>query len=121
MEIIIFNKEYNYADSIAHFIDFYHSLRMKYLASDLLVEGLSPKQINDAVIKAINVGKSSGINISQHFKPVFSGIDQEIISDCKLSQLGYGLVLMNADTELQTVGNFQVSVLKKYLTNSITF
>ena len=119
MEIIIFEKEYSAADSIAHFMDFYHSLRMKYLASDLLEKGLSPKQINHAVIKAISIGKSSGIIIDQHFRPVFSGIDQEIISDCKLSQLGYGLVLMNADTELPTVGDFQVSVLRKYFTNPL--
>ncbi len=121
MEITIFTQEYKTADSIAHFMDFYYSLRLKYLASDLLEEGLSPKQINNAVVKAISVGRSSGMDIGQHFRPVFSGIDQEIISDCKLSQLGYGLVLMNADTELHTVGDFQVSVLQNYLTSSSTF
>ncbi len=121
MEITIFTKEYKSSNSIAHFMDFYNSLRMKYLASDLLEEGLSPKQINDAVVKAISVGKSSGMDIGQHFRPVFSGIDQEIISDCKLSQLGYGLVLMNADTELPTVGGFQVSVLQKYFTSRVVF
>ena len=121
MEITIFTKEYRTADSIAHFMDFYYRMRMKYLASDLLGEGLSPRQINDAVVKAISVGRSSGMDIYQHFRPVFSGIDREIISDCKLSQLGYGLVLMNADTELQTVGDFQVSVLQEYFINSTAF
>lgn len=115
MEITIFSNEYRAADSIAHFMDFYYSLRLKCLASDLLAQGLSPRQISDAVVKAINVGKASGLDLHQHFKPVFSGIDKEIISDCKLSHLAYGLVLLNADVELSVVGDFQVSVLERYL------
>ena len=50
--------------------------------------------------------------------PVFSGIDKGIIQDCKLSLLGYGLVLMNADINLSVVGEFQVDVLKRYLDNN---
>lgn len=121
MEIIVFNRKNNTANSIADFMDFYYSMRMKYLASDLLKEGLSPRQISIAVLKAINSGKSSGMNIAQHFKPVFSGIGGEIVSDCKLSKLAYGLVLMNADTELPKVGGFQVSILQKYFTNSVAY
>ena len=115
MEISIFHKDFSTADSIVHFIDFYYSLRMKYLASDLLAQGLTPEQISDAVVRAINIGKSSGLDIGQHFRPVFSGIEKEIISDCKLSHLAYGLVLMNADVGLPVVGDFQVSILQKYL------
>jgi hypothetical protein len=96
-------------------MDFYYSLQLKYLASDLLYQGLTPKQINDAVVRAMGIGKASGMDLYQHFRPVFSGIGNEIIRDCKLSHLAYGLVLMNADTELSIVGNFQVSVLEKYL------
>ena len=47
--------------------------------------------------------------------PVFSGLGQGIIQDCKLSHLGYGLVLMNADTSLHVVSEFQIDVLKGYL------
>ncbi|MGB3151297.1 MAG: hypothetical protein WBB27_11605 [Maribacter sp.] len=117
MEIMLFTREYKAMDSIAHFMNFYYSLRLRYLASDLLSQGLTPKQISDAVMKAMEVGKSSRMDLRQHFKPVFSGIDKEIISDCKLSHLAYGLVLMNADTELSVVGDFQVDVLQKYLRN----
>jgi hypothetical protein len=114
MEISIFRKEYGTSESITHFMDFYYSLQMKYLASDLLYEGLSPQQISDAVLRAIKVGKSSGLDIHQHFKPLFSSIDREIIGDCKLSQLGYGLVLMNAEAKTSAVGNWQLKVLEKY-------
>ncbi|SDE43868.1 hypothetical protein SAMN05421636_10568 [Pricia antarctica] len=115
MKITLFTKEYRHADSIAHFMDFYYSLQLRHLASDLLNQGLTPKQISDAVVKAMGIGKASGMDLRQHFRPVFSGIEKEIISDCKLSHLAYGLVLMNADTELSIVGNFQVSVLAQYL------
>ncbi|WP_273565722.1 hypothetical protein [Maribacter halichondriae] len=113
MEITLFTRECKPVDSIAHFMDFYYSLQLRYLASDLLNQGLTPKQINDAVIKAMGIGKSSGMDLRQHFRPVFSGIDKEIISDCKLSHFAYGLVLMNAVTELSFVGNFQVDVLQQ--------
>ncbi|WP_291871006.1 hypothetical protein [Maribacter sp.] len=117
MEITIFTNYYRPVDSIANFMDFYYSLRMKYLASDLLDQGLTPRQISDAVVRAINVGKSSGMDIAKNFRPIFSGFHKEIISDCKLSHLAYGLVLMNADIELSVVGDFQVSVLQQFLIN----
>ncbi len=78
-------------------------------------KGLSQIQIQDAVSKDMNVGKSSGLELRQHFMPVFSGMGNEIIRDCKLSHLGYGLVLMNADSALFVVGDFQVRVLQNYL------
>ena len=117
MEMTVFINDFRPVDSIAHFMDFYYSLRMKYLASDLLDQGLSPQQISDAVIKAINIGKASGLVLNQHFKPIFSGIEREIINDCKLSHLAYGLVMINADVELSVVGDFQVSLLQSYLIN----
>lgn len=115
MEVVIYTLEYTKTDSIDRFIDFYHSLNMKYLASDLLDKGLSPKQISEAVTLAIKVVNSSGIEVHKHFMPVFSGLEQGIIEDCKLTHLGYGLVLMNADSNLAFVSEFQIDVLKGYL------
>ena len=115
MEISIFNSDNRAIDSIANFVDFYYSFRLKHLASDLLEQGLSPEQITEAVVKAMTVGKSSGLEIDQHFRPVFTGIEKQVVSDCKLSHLAYGLVLMNADVELPVVGDFQVSVLQQYI------
>lgn len=114
MEIAIFTKAFK-PQSIDSFMDFYYSLQMKFLASDLLSQGLSPLQISDAVVKAIHVAKLSGMNIREHFKLVFSSIDNEIISDCKLSRLGYGLVLMNAETKFSAVAKWQRKVLEDFL------
>lgn len=114
MEIAVFTTA-NRPHSIDSFMDFYYSLQMKFLASDLLRQGLSPIQIGDAVIKAINVAKSSGMNVRENFKPVFSSIANEVISDCKLSRLGYGLVLMNAETKFSAVAKWQRKVLEDFL------
>ena len=114
MEITLYRKEYETIDSIENFLRFYNNLNMTYLASDLLKKGLSPKQIKKALLKAIKVGKSSGIEIKKHFMPVFTQVNFEIISDCKLSKLAYGLLLLNADVNLPVVGEWQVNVLKHF-------
>lgn len=118
MELSIYTRSYYEADTILNFMDFCYSINMNYLASDLLHKGFSPKHISEAVVMAIKIANSSGIETRKHFLPVFSGMDQEIIQDCKLSDLGYGLLLINADSNLSVVGKFQVEVLKKYLDNS---
>jgi len=118
MELSIYKQEQFVAGSIANFMDFYYRLQMNHLASDLLQKGLSPDQITDAVSKAVKVAKAYGLDASKHFRPVFSGIDAEIIRDCKLSHLAYGLVMMNANEELIAVAEFQVSVLQKFLSSS---
>ena len=115
MELSIYSEKQLEFDTILNFMNFYYSIKMKYLASDLLDKGLSPKHIKKAVVMAIKTANSSGIEVSKHFMPVFSGIDQDIIEDCKLSHLGYGLVLINADANLAVVGAFQIAILKEYL------
>lgn len=117
MDLLIYETEYDQADAVENFLAFYYNIQLNYLASDLLKEGLSPEQISDAVSKAINVGKSSGLEIRQHFMPVFTDLKSDIINDCKLSKLGYGLVLLNADIEVSTVGHWQIKVLEAYFSN----
>lgn len=118
MELLIYTRKQNQPDAIHSFVDFYYSLKMNHLASDLLDKDLSPKQISDAVALAIKVANTSNIEVYKHFMPVFSGINQSVIEDCKLSDLGYGLVLMNADVNLSAVSEFQVDVLKRYMDTS---
>lgn len=119
MELSIYSRTYNKSNTILNFIDLYNRLNMSHLASDLLDKGLSPKQISEAVGAAIKIAKASKIETNAHFMPVFSGLNQNIIEDCKLSHLGYGLVLMNADSNLTVVADFQVDVLKLYIQNSL--
>ncbi|TYC10564.1 hypothetical protein ES677_11525 [Bizionia gelidisalsuginis] len=119
MEVSIYVREYDIADSVQNFMDFYYSIQMKHLASDLLEQGLTPNQITDAVSAAIKAANASGIETHKHFMPVFSALREGVIKDCKLSELGYGLVLMNADSSLAVVSNFKLDMLKKYLNIAI--
>jgi hypothetical protein len=115
MVTILQKRIHHQNPSIEDFLNLYYSLNMRYLASDLLEKGLSPKQINEAVIAAIKIANSSGLETRKHFKPMFSGTKKDIIKDCKLSNLGYGLVLLNADSNLFVVGVFQVVLLEELL------
>lgn len=114
MGLIIYTRKRETSDTIQNFMDFYYGLQMKYLASDLLNKGLSLEQISDALILAVKVASSSGIGVHKHFMPIYSSINREIMKDCKLSSLGYGLVLMNASPNLSVVGDFQVNILKEF-------
>ena len=114
MELSVYNNNYFEADTINNFLDYYNFIQLKHMASDLLGQGLSPDQITDAVMKAIKIGRSSGLKIQKHFLPVFTDLDQNIIKDCKLSELAYGLVLLNANPDLTPVGKWQIKVLEKY-------
>ncbi|WP_299210204.1 hypothetical protein [uncultured Dokdonia sp.] len=114
MITILQKSTYDRADSLDYFLDLYHRLNMRFWASDLLEKGLSPKQINEAVRTAIKIANSSGLETRKHFKPMFNGTREGVIQDCKLSLLGYGLVLLNADSDLSVVGTFQVSLLEEF-------
>lgn len=114
MELTIYNKRPAEADAIHNFMDFYYSSQMRYLASDLLTKGLSPEQITEAVILAVRIAKSTNLDTRKHFMPVYSALPQGIVKDCKLSQLGFGLVLINANPNLSVVGDFQIKILKNY-------
>ena len=116
MELTIYKSALDVTDSVENFTNFYYSLKMKYLASDLLDKGLTPTYISNAIVRAIKVANSSGIEVRKHFMPVFTEMNKEVIIDCKLSKLGYGLVLFNANPEITAVGQWQVKVLKKFFT-----
>ncbi|MCK0131614.1 hypothetical protein MWU59_08870 [Flavobacteriaceae bacterium F08102] len=115
MELLIYNSTYVEDEPLENFKNFQYALNMKHLASDLLEKGLRPEQISEAFTTAIAVANASGIPVKKHFMPVYSAINKEIIHDCKLSHLAYGLVLMNADLSAAVVREFQIGVLTNYL------
>lgn len=115
MKLSLFTGTFYGPGTAQDFMDFYHAMNMPYLASDLLTKGFLTNQISAAVAAAINVANASGIDVRKHFKPVFSSTSQGIVKDCKLSRLGYGLVIMNADSSISAVSKFQVEVLQGFL------
>lgn len=115
MEIVIFQQENNLEDSLGNFRDLFFSRQMKYLASDLLQEGLSPVEIRKAVQKAMTSCQTAEMEIRQHFIPVYTQVDGMLVNDCKLSRLGYGLVLLNAVVSNPLVARWQIKVMRNFL------
>ena len=119
MKIILYAKEYERASSIDHFLTILHSSQMPFFASDLLQKGISLSEISEAIQRAMLAGKASGINVSAHFFPMYTQTESGLVKDCKLSRLGYAMVLMNARPDLSIVGEWQVRVLRKYFNEDI--
>ena len=114
MGIVIFQKENNLEDSLGNFRDLYYSSQMNYLASDLLHEGISPSEIRRAVQKAMTTCQTASVEIRKHFIPVYTQVENEIVKDCKLSRLGYGLVLLNTNVNISVAAHWQLKVLKDF-------
>jgi len=115
MEIIVFQKNENPEEALRNFQDFFYSSQMKYLASDLLQEGFSATEIGQAVLKAMTTCQITDVEVRQHFIPIITEINGTLVNDCKLSQLGYGLVLLNADGNIPMVAEWQLKVLSEFL------
>ncbi|RMG82037.1 MAG: damage-inducible protein D [Bacteroidetes bacterium] len=114
MNIILYKSTYEQDDAIENFTDLFFSSQMPYLASDLLDEGLSPGEITDALRRAMDSARAARLYLRRHFAPVYTQRGGSIVKDCKLSQLGYALVLLNANPTTPAVARWQVQVLRKY-------
>jgi len=115
MEVIIYQKNYNRNESIERFFDLLYSNEMNHFASDLLHEGLSIDDIQNAINRAVLVGISSGLNIRKHFAPMYTKVNQQIFRDCKLTKVGYALVLINARPDSKVTGKWQMTVISNML------
>ncbi len=115
MGLIIYHEKYDIHDALENYLNFHYASQMKYFASDLLEKGLSPKDIKQAIQRAMLAAKSAGIEIEKHFSLTYTGRAGVVISDCKLSSLGYAMLLLNAPAENPIVGQWQVKILQKIL------
>lgn len=114
MSIIIHHNEYDVDISFENFIDLLYSKEMKYFASDLLQKDFTPQDIQDAIKRAVKVGRTSGMDIRKHFAPVYTQIDGQLVNDCKLSRMGYALVILNARPDLKATSEWQLKVLESF-------
>lgn len=90
--------------------------KFKYYASDIFAqENYTEEDIHRAVERAMQVCTSLNIAVTNHFKTVYKAIDEEIGIDWKMSALGAYLVLINGDTKLELVANFQIDVIRNFL------
>lgn len=115
MALVVFQERADVADALSNYMDLYYGRQMKYLSSDLLAEGLQPIQIQKAVQKAIAICQTAEMELRQHFMPVYTEINGVLINDCKLSQLAYGLVLLNADIYNPVTAQWQIRLMNEFL------
>jgi hypothetical protein len=114
MEIIIYHQEYNSSETLENFIDLLNSCSMKYFASDLLEEGLTSRDISQAIERAMSAARAAGVETRKHFAPMYTQTQSGLIKDCKLSRLGYALTLLNADVKTPLVARWQVQLVSEF-------
>lgn len=115
MEIIVYHDRYYSEDSLEEFLDVLFYRGMDYFASDLLDKGLTPKDLSEAIKRAMLAGKTAGLELRRHFIPVYTQFEGTLVKDCKLSKLGYALLLMNANVANPVVANWQMQVLEQFV------
>jgi len=114
MNIVIYQETIDLEEPLNDFLNQVYRSQMNYLASDLLQQGLSSSEIKSAIQRAMTIADSSGIDTQQHFMPVFTHHQSGIIRDCKLTKMGYGMVILNANPENPIVGKWQTKILNSY-------
>ena len=117
MNLVLYQQSQQNHESFDQFLDVLYSSQMNFLASDLLEEGLNASDIRDAIKRAITVARTAQLNIRQHFAPVYTQIGGELVHDCKLSRLGYSLLLINARPDSPLVSHWQLKLIRQLETN----
>lgn len=113
MSIILYQQAPKKENGFQVFLDTLRNSQLIYLASDILEKGLSPKDLTDAMKRAMIVCKAGGKRVEDHFLPIYSYYRGQMVNDCKLSNLGYALILMNARADNETVAEWQLEVLER--------
>ncbi len=113
MPVILYQSISEEENGFQAFLDTLRNSQLLYLASDLLDKGLSPKDLTDAMQRAMIVCKTGGKQVEDHFLPIYSYYRGQMVNDCKLSSLGYALILLNARADNRTVAEWQLEVLDR--------
>lgn len=112
MELIVYQKQYKY--TFDDFVNRIYHMEMKHLASDLLAKGIQPEDIKIAVKKAILATVNSKLDAKKHFQPIISVKNGTSFIDCRLSKLGYSLVLLGSEPKNEYIAAFQMKVANQF-------
>lgn len=115
MNIVLFQPNTDGSEGFESFMDALYSTRLPFLASDLLKEGFAPADIAKALRRATTICRTSGIDLREHFKPVYTHYRDGLVKDCKLSRLAYGLVLLNSRPDQGATASWQLNLLSQVL------
>jgi hypothetical protein len=110
---IPFSKTYRINSAIDDFLKTFYLQQLTYMASDLLDNEYEPKDIMEGLDRAMTVCKTAGLPVACHFMPLYSDRNGVTIRDCKLSLLGYQLLLLNANPNHPATARFQLNILER--------
>ncbi len=115
MNLTVYHSTEPVNEMLEEFMDAYYGQRMPCFASDLLQEGFSPEEIMTAVRRAMVSCRSAGMDVREHFQLVYTTLQGAIVRDCKLTQFGYALVLLNGPAGNHAVAEWQVRLVNYFL------
>ncbi len=116
MQLIIYGNDAAPAESLEAYLDALRSSQMTYLASSLLEEGLSPSDIIEAMRRATTACRTAGLQVEEHFKPVYSSYRGSLVRDCKLSRVGYLFMVINAPANSPCAADWQYRLIRNLTT-----
>lgn len=114
MKLVKYRVVRRYAHAPTEWLETWYAMHMNYLASDLLRFGLSPRDIQMALDRAMNACKAAGLDVDEHFYPVYTRIGGSVFKDCRLSRRAYALTILNGPEDNPYVAKFQVELVKRY-------
>lgn len=114
MQVVIYNTERvnpflgNLEDNLMDF-DLHHK------GMELVSKGLMRfEELQLAVKRAMNICRTSNINVRRHFKAVYISREGILLRDWRLSDLARKLVLINGDSNNEIVAQIQLGLLEEY-------
>ena len=113
MQLIIYGRNDEPYESLEAYLDALRSSKMTFLASSLLEEGLSPSDIMEALRRATTACRTAGLQVEDHFKPVYSSYRGSLVRDCKLTRTGYLFMVINAPADSPCAANWQYRLIQK--------
>jgi hypothetical protein len=116
IDISVYHPKESLAEALDNFLHLYHGGHMHRLASDLLQEGFSVKDIMEAVRRAMSTCRTNGVDLRPHFQLVYTQLEGSLVRDCKLSDFGYALVMMNGPCDHPSVARWQVKMASQFQT-----
>ncbi|MCB0521087.1 MAG: hypothetical protein H6577_06815 [Lewinellaceae bacterium] len=114
IDIAIYHPNESLGEALEDFLNLYHGSHMHRLASDLLQEGFSVKDVMESVRRAMSICRTAGMDLRPHFQLVYTQLDGTLVRDCKLSDFGYALVLMNGPADHPRVASWQIRMTKYF-------
>ena len=109
-----------YADAdsslFKHLEDRFVTRDLTHYASELLNQGLHDEsELDNALHKAITAALIARLPVIRHFREVYVSEKGNIKKDWMVSDLGYRLIIFNADVSNPVIAKLQVEVLSNHL------